>query len=310
MYTSAVIILLAIADTRYKNLEITRRKFIGVCGGAALLSMGIRSSGYIERILDLNQSAEDITRNIADDIRFIIVGDPHVMADNNDNRENISDKGNKRLGQVVNFVNKSDVDFVVFMGDMADDGKRRSNEVVKDILKNLNKKYYVVAGNHDILISPNMFEEYYGPMEHIEYINGYQLLFVGIYEEKKGDEETLKWSFDFSKADKNAPTLVFIHGPVTDLPIGCIHCQIKIKAVLEYAKSIREELEKFNNLIGVYSGHIHYDSDQVINGTRYVTINGLNNFRFTDYIKAVHFSDKVGYSKIKGNKSYFELVPY
>lgn len=129
-----------------------------------------------------------------------------------------------------------------------------------------------------------MFEEYYGPMEHIEYVNGYQLLFVGIYEEKDEYGTTLKWSFDFSKADKNAPTLVFIHGPVADLPIGCIHCQIKDRNILQYATSIRPELEKFDNLIGVYSGHIHYDSDSVINGTRYVTVNGLNNIRFGEYL--------------------------
>ena len=120
----------------------------------------------------------------------------------------------------------------------------------------------------------------------------------------------LKWSFDFSKADKNTPTLVFIHGPVTDLPIKCIHCQIKDKEILEYAKNIRTELEGFNKLIGVYSGHIHYDSDQTINGTRYVTVNGLNNIRFGDYVKVVNFSDKVGYSEIKDGKSYYELVYY
>lgn len=242
--------------------------------------------------------------NTTKDLKFIIVGDPHV------NSSNVSDKGNKRLEQVVSFVNNKDIDFVVFMGDMADDGKRRSNEAVKDILKNLDKPYYVVAGNHDILISPNMFEEYYGPMEHIEHVNGYQLLFIGIYEEKRGNDTTLKWSFDFSKADKNVPTLVFIHGPVTDLPIGCIHCQIKDRNVLEYAKSIGTELDKFNNLIGVYSGHIHYDSNNIINGTRYVTINGLNNIRFGKYLTVVKYSDKVGYSIIKDDKSYYELVSY
>lgn len=289
-------------------MTITRRKFIGLCGGVALLSMGIGTSGYIERILDSNQSTENIVKDITGDIRFIIVGDPHIMADNKDNIKNISDMGNKRLGQVVNFVNKSDVDFVVLVGDMADDGTIESNELVKDILKNLNKRYYVVAGNHDILVSNDMFEKYYGPMERIEYINGYQLLFIGIYQED--DRSGLKWSFDFSKADKNAPTLVFVHGPVTDLPIECIHCQIKNKQVLEYAKNIRTELNRFNNLIGVYSGHIHYDSNQIINGTRYVTINGLNNFRFANYIKVVNFSDKVGYSTIKDGKSYYQLVSY
>ena len=117
-------------------------------------------------------------------------------------------------------------------------------------------------------------------------------------------------SFDFSKADKNVPTLVFIHGPVTDLPMQCIHCQIKNREILEYAQSIRQELNKFTNLIGVYSGHIHYDSDQVIDGTRYITINGLNNFRFGGYLKVVDFSDKVGYSEIKDGKYHYELVSY
>lgn len=255
---------------------------------------------------DINNSDIDAKSqyNTTKDLKFIIVGDPHV------NSSNVSDKGNKRLEQVVNFTNDKDIDFVVFMGDMADDGKRRSNEAVKDILKNLDKPYYVVAGNHDILISPNMFEEYYGPMEHIEHVNGYQLLFIGIYEEKKGKENTLKWSFDFSKADKNAPTLVFIHGPVTDLPIECIHCQIKDRNILQYATSIRSELEKFDNLIGVYSGHIHFDSDSIINGTRYITVNGLNNIRFGKYLTVVKYSDKIGYSVIKDNKSYYELVSY
>ena len=151
-------------------MKITRRKFVGACGGVALLSVGIGASDHIERILDLNQSAEGMTkesRRITNDIRFIIVGDPHVKANNKGNNDNISDFGNKRLEQVVNFTNKSDVDFVVFIGDMADDGTIKSNELVKKILKDLNKPYYVVAGNHDLFISPNIFEEYYGAMEHI-----------------------------------------------------------------------------------------------------------------------------------------------
>lgn len=275
----------------------------------SLIMLAVLASGVYANIQTQNDIiGTDIDTmsqyNSTKELKFIIVGDPHV------NSSNTSDKGNNRLEQVVSFVNNKDIDFVVFMGDMADNGKRKSNDAVKDILKNLNRPYYVVAGNHDILISPNMFEEYYGPMEHIEYVNGYQLLFVGIYEEKGENGTTLKWSFDFSKADKNAPTLVFIHGPVTDLPIGCIHCQIKDRNILQYATSIGTELEKFNNLIGVYSGHIHYDSNSVINGTRYVTVNGLNNIRFGKYLKVVKYSDNVGYSVIKDDKSYYELVSY
>ena len=294
---------------------MTRRKFVGVCSGAALLFMGVGISGYIERMLGSNQSTGGIIKEFkraTGNIRFIVVGDPHVEAVITDSTYNISDKGNKRLEEVVNFINKSDVDFAVFIGDIADDGTAESNELIRAILKNLNKKYYVVAGNHDLFVSNNMFGKYFGPMERIEYVNGYQLLFVGIYQENYENGTILKWSFDFNKADKNAPTLVFIHGPVTDLPAECVYCQMKEvtdRGVLEYAKSIRTELDKFTNLIGVYSGHIHYDTNQVIDNTRYVTVNGLNNIKFDDF-NVVNFSDKVGYSTIKGGKSYYELVSY
>lgn len=255
-------------------------------------------------IESISKSDVDIGQhNVTKDIKFIIVGDPHI------NSSNTSNKADDKLRSIINFINKSDVDFVVFLGDMTNDGTRKSNDIVKDILKNVTKPYYVVIGNHDIFISPKMFELYYGPTEHIENIKGYQLLFIGIYEDKY---KKLHWSFDFDKADKNAPTLVFIHGPIKDLPFGCIQCILENDKLL-YAKSIGIELDKFTNLIGVYSGHVHYDSNQVINGIRYVTINGLVDIDIGKYpirVTAIGSSNKVGYSIIKDNKSYYDLVSY
>ncbi len=235
------------------------------------------------------------------DLKFITVGDPQINLSNGE--------GIERLRQVVDFANKSDIDFVIFLGDMTDDGKEKSNDIVKDILKDLKKPYYVVAGNHDIYESTKIFESYYGPMEHIENIKGYQLLFIGINGEKdkNGNFGNLKWSFDFSKANKDIPTLVFIHGPVIDVD-GCMYCILQ-KDVTEYGYSIKPELEKFTNLIGVYSGHVHYDSNKTINGIRYVTINGLINIEVMK-IPVVRPSNNVGYSIIKGNKSYYEFVQY
>lgn len=236
------------------------------------------------------------------DLKFITVGDPQIDLKTLD--------GVERLKQVVSFANKSDVDFVLFEGDMTDDGTRKSNDVVKSILKDLNKPYYTVVGNHDMYVSSKIFESYYGPTEHIENVKGYQLLFIGI-DDRKNDEGNvtgLKWSFDFSKADKNVPTLVFIHGPVVDIPTGCLYCRLE-KDILAYGYSIKPELEKFPNLIGVYSGHVHYDSNRVINNTRYVTINGLVNITVMG-ITIAHSSNKVGYSVVQGNKSYFDLVSY
>ena len=57
-----------------------------------------------------------------------------------------------------------------------------------------------------------------------------------------------------------------------------------------------EKVDKFSNLIGVYSGHVHYSSDQTINGVTHVTVNGLVE---TDAggIHAVP-SNEIGYSEI------------
>lgn len=236
------------------------------------------------------------------ELKFITVGDPQINLKTLD--------GVERLKKVVSFANNSDADFILFEGDMTADGTRKSNDEVKNILGDLKKPYYVIVGNHDMYISSNMFESYYGPKEHIENVKGYQLIFVGMDDRKneEGNVTKLNWSFDFSKVDKDRPTLVFIHGPVVDIPTGCLYCRFE-KDILAYGYSIRPELERFTNLIGVYSGHVHYDSNRLIGNTRYVTVNGLVDVTVKG-ITIAHASNKVGYSVIKGDKSYYELVSY
>lgn len=247
-------------------------------------------------------SYKDTSVGTNKELTFITIGDPQINS--------TTFEGVERLKQVISFANKSDADFVVFEGDMTSDGTNKSNDIVKGLLKDLKKPYYVVVGNHDIYISSTVFESYYGPMEHIEHVNGYQLLFIGINDEKdeNGNDIKLNWSFNFSKADKNVPTLAFIHGPVRSIPTGCFYCRMQDN-IAEYGYSMMPELKKFTNLIGVYSGHVHYDSNRVVNGIRYVTVNGLINIT-VDRIPLAHPSDKVGYSIIEDRKSSYELINY
>lgn len=288
------------------NLKMSRRKFIGICGGTILLSVGIGAPGYIERILELNNSTDDIkdVEYAGNEIRFIIVGDPHVKDGS------ISKKESDRLKKVVNFINNSDVDFAVFLGDMADNGTKEEFEITKDILTNLEKPYHVIAGNHDVRKSREMFGSYFGPMEYIKKVKGYQLIFVGIDADKDNGKETkLKWSFDFNNVDKDIPTLVFNHGPVIDPPSECVYCNWG-EDILGYGKSMKVELDKFTNIIGVISGHVHYDSDQTINKTRHITINGLTTIKLADMLPIVRPSNRIGYIIVKDNKLYYKLVSY
>lgn len=294
------------------NWQLTRREFVGLCSKSILILAGIGISGCIgiddkekdnktsQEMGDINK-LKDMTQG-NHGIKFIIIGDPHAKSNGDTNR------GNERLEQIVGFINKQDVDFSVFLGDMADDGTNKTNKMVKLILNKMEKQYYVIAGNHDILESPDIFEANYGLMKHIDIVEGYQLLFIGIYDEIVNGKRILHWSFDFNKANKNLPTLVFIHGPTINPPSICNRCKWG-KNFFGYGQSMKPELDKFTNLIGVYGGHVHYNSDQTINGVRHITINGLIHTKNTGGLDASP-SDEIGYSIIQGNKIDYKLLTY
>lgn len=233
------------------------------------------------------------------EIRFIVVGDPHIKSSNSG-----SDRGNSRLEQIVDFVDSSNVDFVVLLGDIADDGKNKTYVIAKNIMKNSTKPYYTVAGNHDVAPGSGNFEANFGPMEHIENVKGYQLIFPGIYFE---GNNKLHWSFDFGKVDKNVSTLVFMHGPTVNPPAGDATCNWGAD-FFGYGQSMQPNLDNFPGLIAEFTGHVHYDTDQTIKGVRYVTVNGL-----VDKAGGCENegpSPYVGYSRIKDGKADYMLINY
>jgi len=232
------------------------------------------------------------------EVRFIVVGDPHIKSTNGGRNG-----GNDRLKQIVNFVDSSDADFVVLLGDIADDGKNKTYDIAKTILKNMTKPYYVVAGNHDVASGSINFEIHFGPMEHIENFKGYQLLFPGIYQE--GNK--LHWSFDFNKTDKNKPTLVFLHGPTVGPPDSAISCKWGVD-FFGYGQTMQTELNKFSNLLAEYAGHVHYDTDQTLNNVRYITVNGLVDK--AGGCENEGASDYVGYSDVNNGKVDYALINY
>ncbi len=240
------------------------------------------------------------------DLKFVVIGDPHIKAiDNNDS-------GAERLRSIVETVNNMDVDFVVIMGDITNNGTRKQYELSKNILSDLKKPYYIVIGNHDMKTSDNLFEEYYGSPEKIETVKNrntgdiYQLLFVGTYADRDGITN-ISWSFDFNKTNKTIPTFVFAHTPIRCPSNVYISCKLR-ENDLVYGKGMEQELDKFVNLLGVYSGHIHRDSNEIINGVRFVTIDGLVSIGIGGiYAKA---SDDIGYSVVKDGVLYYQLIPY
>jgi predicted phosphodiesterase len=241
----------------------------------------------------------EVKTNNGNELRFIVVGDPHIKSTSGS-----SSRGNARLAQVVNLIDQSNVDFAVFLGDIADDGKPKTYDIAKNIIANITKPYYTVAGNHDVLLGPTNFEAAFGSMEHLENVKGYQLIFPGIYFE---GPNKLHWSFNFDIANKSMPTLVFIHGPTIEPPVDATTCNWG-KDFFGYGQSMQPELNKFPGLIAEYTGHVHYDTDQTINGIRYVTVNGL--IDKAGGCENAGPSQYVGYSRIKDGKADYMLIDY
>lgn len=225
-------------------------------------------------------------------IRFITIGDPHLTS-------NTSADPYNRLTKVVNYINgRSDVDFAVIVGDIVDSATSTNFGAAKALLSKLNKPYYIVPGNHDLGSSISKFEEYFGPAERVVNINGYQLIFVGI---SKDTNDTKHWSFDYNRADKSKPTVIFNHGPVQPKP-GATSCVGSWGIYYGYSCDMKPNVDSFTKLLGYYDGHVHTGTNQLIGGERFVTADNLGgNGADSDY---------VGYTNIQNGVLSYSTVLY
>ncbi len=251
----------------------------------------VDNSGNINPTLKTNTQTTKASGSSLGTIRFITIGDPHITSDT-------STDPYKRLTRAVNYINgRSDVDFTVVEGDIVESATSANFGVAKTILSKLNKPYYVVKGNHDGA-SSSTFEQYFGSSERVVNINGYQLIFVGITKDSIGNNH---WSFDFSRADKSKPTVIFDHGPVQPKPGGTCASWASSGSGFDYACDMKPDVDSFTKLLGFYAGHVHTGTSQSIGGERYVTEDNLGgNGADSDYI---------GYTKIvSGTLTYSKVI--
>lgn len=234
------------------------------------------------------------TASHSNTIRFVTIADAHLT-------KNTGDNGYKRLKNSINYINgRSDVDFVVILGDIVDSATTHNFATAKDLLSRLNKPYYIIPGNHDIGSSISKFEGFFGPSEKIVNIGDYQLIFVGI---SKDSHRMNHWSFDFSNStiDKNKPTIIFDHGPVQPKP-GKTSCTSSWGIYYGYACDMKSKVDKFTKLLGFYDGHVHKATDQIIGGERFVSEDNIGGFG--------KHSDSIGYTVIHDNVLTYKTVTY
>jgi len=198
-------------------------------------------------------SLEDRNISLGDAYSFIVIGDAHI--------NNGDTFGLDKLKNVID----SDVEFVVFNGDITQNGKRRDIEAFIEIARSLGVPCYPVVGNHDIYFGnwPE-WKELIGSTCYRVNGGGDTLLFMDSANAYFGDKQ-LDWlENELKRADKRV--FVFSH----------VNLFTENLSSLQQFTDIRERARVTSLLKGncdaMFMGHVHQRIVREIGGVKYITI--------------------------------------
>lgn len=246
----------------------------------------------------------------ANEIKFAQVTDSHYAINNSYKEKILKDT-------VENLNNRSDISLVIFTGDNIDNAKIPNLIGFMEIIKKLNKPYYIVIGNHDVFKSNGLSKEKY--METVgEY--GFKFRFkpkTANYVFKKdkfifivvdGAKQVIPGTNGYYKQD----TLVWLDKQLTKYKkypvILCQHFPIvppkEINSHTTYqADKYLELINKHDNVIAVIAGHYHINGEKMLNGVYHISSPSLliepNNYKIITVVTTKGFSPMI----------YTELVP-
>lgn len=181
---------------------------------------------------------------LGQDFSFAILSDTHISTNN--------DSAAEDLISVVSDINKNKtIDFVIVAGDITEVGDYKSLKLAKSILDKLEKKVYVVPGNHDSKWSPsamNDFSNIFGYERFKFKHNG--ILFLGfnsgpIIRMSDGhiNPQDIKWLQKELTNESETPTFLVTHYPLKDGDVDNWH-------------EVTDVVRQFN-IISFIGGHYH-----------------------------------------------------
>lgn len=204
-------------------------------------------------------------------LKFAQISDDHLSSDSVNKAYRLTANSKDLLDDAIDVINNTqNLDFVFFTGDVIDVPFEKNLRVFMEHANKLNYPYYIVPGNHDICVGGYLNKKLFVEIiqEYNKYYKfnktyysfspkaGYKVIALDpiIDDRITANGELPKEQLDFldnelSTAGKNT-VLIFMHVPLKQ-PFA------SDKHRLLNADKMYEILNKYNNPIGIFTGHYH-----------------------------------------------------
>lgn len=207
--------------------------------------------------------------------KFTVLSDVHIATSKKDTGSRNLTHSINYLQKAIKQVNASDTDFVIFPGDVLDRADKYSLVMFAKIVSELEKPYYIIAGNHDVAHAASLDKkEFYRVLNKfannkihnvpcakvmknglvfifMDGVNQYIPSAAGYFKESE-----LIWLESKLNKYKNKKVVIIQHFPLVAPNIRKTHITYKAD---EYLKI----LSNYDNVIAIISGHYHYENEIV-----------------------------------------------
>ena len=192
------------------------------------------------------------------------ITDTHILAKNQDDGRYQAMRPSERLRSVVQSINSLETkpDLVIHTGDITDDGTIESYSYAKEILDQLETRYFLTCGNHDEFTNlKKVFTAhgYFTDPDFAHYVIEDLPLRIIVMDTKVTGQEygelcqsRKAWLLQVLNASQRETIIFLHHFPIT------VKDAIFNKINLLNGGELEDILVNYDNVIGLYCGHAHY----------------------------------------------------
>ncbi|HLS28431.1 MAG TPA: phosphodiester glycosidase family protein [Opitutales bacterium] len=213
-----------------------------------------------------------LNKSDAEHFRFIVFGDSKV-----DPSEPNSD-GVTVFSGLIDRINRHDVEFVIYTGDLIENDTVANFEFGKSFLERIRHPWHMTIANHEIAGTDSFdnYRKFFGETYyHFQHGNSEFLVLNASRSGGLRDSEPEQWPWLLDRLERSDAKNLFItiHIPVVDPMPGGQTGWLDKGEVTIFQDLLTKYTEKFDNIY-VFNGHVHGFDRRPFDGVEYITTAG------------------------------------